>query len=64
MTRWTVKASHNKEAINSLSETLGVDTVIASLLLQREITNYEEAKKFFQSFTRSFFDEGYGKSGI
>ncbi|MEJ4088360.1 single-stranded-DNA-specific exonuclease RecJ [Galbibacter orientalis] len=48
MTRWTVKASHNKEAINSLSETLGVDTVIASLLLQREITNYEEAKKFFR----------------
>lgn len=48
MTRWTVKASPNKEAINSLSEILGVDTVIASLLLQRGITNYEDAKKFFR----------------
>ncbi|MCM5662211.1 single-stranded-DNA-specific exonuclease RecJ [Galbibacter mesophilus] len=48
MTRWTVKASPDKETIKALSEALGVNSIIASLLLQRGISTFEDAKKFFR----------------
>ncbi|MEL4306997.1 single-stranded-DNA-specific exonuclease RecJ [Joostella sp. CR20] len=48
MTRWTVKALPKKEDIDALANSLGVHPTIAVLLLQRGITNFEEAKKFFR----------------
>ncbi|QLE01187.1 single-stranded-DNA-specific exonuclease RecJ [Galbibacter sp. BG1] len=48
MTRWTVKAVPEKQEIEGLSQTLGVDHTIATLLLQRGISTYGEAKKFFR----------------
>nr|WP_298996344.1 single-stranded-DNA-specific exonuclease RecJ [uncultured Allomuricauda sp.] len=46
--RWTVKPAPSTKHIKELSESLKVDKLIAHLLLQRGISNYEEAKKFFR----------------
>ncbi|MHA7832452.1 MAG: single-stranded-DNA-specific exonuclease RecJ [Flagellimonas sp.] len=46
--RWTIKPKPTQESIDQLSEVLGVDDLVAQLLLQRGITNYEEAKAFFR----------------
>ena len=46
--RWTIKPKPTPEAIEKLSNELKVDGLIAQLLLQRGITNYEEAKNFFR----------------
>ncbi|MEM9364064.1 MAG: single-stranded-DNA-specific exonuclease RecJ [Bacteroidota bacterium] len=46
--RWNLKPTPSPEDITTLSESLKVDKLIAHLLLQRGITNYEEAKKFFR----------------
>lgn len=46
--RWTLKPNPSPQYVNSLSESLKVDKLIAHLLLQRGITSYDEAKKFFR----------------
>lgn len=46
--RWTLKPKQNEEQIRALAETLHVDLLIAELLLQRGISSYEEARKFFR----------------
>ncbi len=46
--RWTLKPKPEQHQINSLSKALGVDGLVAQLLLQRGITTYEEAKRFFR----------------
>lgn len=46
--RWTLKPKHDDEQVMALAEILKVDRLIAQLLLQRGITSYEEAKKFFR----------------
>ena len=46
--RWTFKAKPNPEKVSSLKEALNVDESIASLLVQRGIETYEEAKHFFR----------------
>lgn len=46
--RWTVKPKPEQKSIDDLSEALGVDDLIAQLLIQRGVTNYEEAKCFFR----------------
>ncbi|MFT0714095.1 single-stranded-DNA-specific exonuclease RecJ [Flagellimonas lutimaris] len=46
--RWTVKPKPSQENIDNLSKALGVDDLIAQLLIQRGITNYDEAKAFFR----------------
>lgn len=46
--RWTLKPHPKPEDIKELSNALKVEPLIAHLLLQRDITNYEEAKKFFR----------------
>ena len=46
--RWTLKPKPSEEEIETLSKDLGVDKIIASLLLQRGIETFEEAKKFFR----------------
>ena len=48
MTRWVVKPLvENKDCI-SLQETLNVSPLIATLLVQRGITDFEQAKRFFR----------------
>lgn len=46
--RWTLKPKPKQEDIQRLSDALQVDGLIAQLLLQRGIANYEEAKRFFR----------------
>ncbi len=46
--RWTLKPKQDDEQIKALTEILKVDRLIAQLLLQRGVTSYEEAKKFFR----------------
>ncbi|RAJ17762.1 single-stranded-DNA-specific exonuclease RecJ [Olleya aquimaris] len=46
--RWTLKPKPNPETVNALANSLQVDPSIASLLVQRGIETFEEAKTFFR----------------
>lgn len=46
--RWTIKPKPETEQIDRLAKALKVDRLVAQLLVQRGITTYEEAKKFFR----------------
>lgn len=46
--RWTIKPKPETSKVKSLAQTLNVEENIASLLLQRGIENYEDARKFFR----------------
>ncbi|WP_109302163.1 single-stranded-DNA-specific exonuclease RecJ [Aquimarina sp. AU474] len=46
--RWTLKTEPNKVVVNTLAKALNVDTIIASLLVQRGIETFDQAKKFFR----------------
>ncbi len=46
--RWTLKTSPEQKEIKRLSNELKVEPLIAQLLLQREIHDFEEAKRFFR----------------
>ncbi len=46
--RWTLKSKPEQEQVDTLAKTLNVKGLVAQLLLQRGITNYEEAKIFFR----------------
>ena len=47
-TRWIIAKEVDKQLVKSLSESLGIDEILAILLVQRGITNFEEAKNFFR----------------
>ena len=46
--RWTLKPKPETKQIEELSNALKVDGLVAQLLIQRGITNYANAKKFFR----------------
>ncbi|NER17297.1 single-stranded-DNA-specific exonuclease RecJ [Spongiivirga citrea] len=46
--RWTLQAKPSSEKVTVLKKSLGVDEIVASLLVQRGIETYEEAKQFFR----------------
>lgn len=46
--RWTLKPKPNPETVNALANSLQIDAPIASLLVQRGIENFEDAKSFFR----------------
>lgn len=46
--RWTIQAKPLPEKVIHLEEKLGVNTTIASLLVQRGIETYDDAKSFFR----------------
>lgn len=46
--RWTIKPKPKQSEIDFLANALGVDDIVAHLLLQRGISTFEEAKKFFR----------------
>ncbi|MDX1753555.1 MAG: single-stranded-DNA-specific exonuclease RecJ [Salinimicrobium sediminis] len=46
--RWTLKPKPDPQTVEHLCEVLGVERSIASLLAQRGISSFEEAKKFFR----------------
>jgi single-stranded-DNA-specific exonuclease len=46
--RWTLQSKPEKEKVQKLQNELQVDEIIATLLIQRGITTYEQAKTFFR----------------
>ena len=45
---WVVKEQGNRETVEQLAKLLNIDCNLANLLIQRGITNYDEAKFFFR----------------
>ncbi|MGL2992531.1 single-stranded-DNA-specific exonuclease RecJ [Flavobacterium sp. TSSA_36] len=54
--RWTLKPKPEEEKINELATALQVSGTIASLLLQRGITSFEEARQFFRPSLNDLHD--------
>jgi len=46
--RWTIKSKPEKEKVQALQKALQVDEIIATLLVQRGIETFEQAKTFFR----------------
>lgn len=46
--RWTLKPKPDPITVNALADKLGVGVPVSKLLVQRGITTFEEAKKFFR----------------
>ena len=46
--RWTIKSKPEKEKVQKLQSELQIDELIATLLLQRGVENYAQAKTFFR----------------
>ncbi|WP_373058065.1 single-stranded-DNA-specific exonuclease RecJ [Zunongwangia sp. H14] len=54
--RWTLKPKPNEQTVAELAKSLGVGKPIASLLVQRGIETFAEAKKFFRPSLRDLHD--------
>ncbi|POR22038.1 single-stranded-DNA-specific exonuclease RecJ [Flavobacterium columnare] len=46
--RWTLQSKPNQEKIQALQEALQVNSIVATLLIQRGIETFDQAKKFFR----------------
>ena len=46
--RWLVQSNPNPKTVKSLAKALGVTEVVAQLLVQRGVTNFDAAKQFFR----------------
>lgn len=54
--RWSLKQDCDTQAVQQLKKTLNVTTLIATLLVQRGVTNYNDAKKFFRPQLANLYD--------
>ncbi|MBY8962943.1 single-stranded-DNA-specific exonuclease RecJ [Flavobacterium sp. D11R37] len=54
--RWTLKPQPDTHKVQHLAEALTVDAVIASLLVQRGVETFEEARKFFRPSLEDLHD--------
>ena len=54
--RWTLKPKPEEEKINELATALQVSKTIATLLLQRGISSFEEARQFFRPSLNELHD--------
>src|SRR5215213_8700524 len=46
--RWTIKSPGSIEIVRALSKELNISLVLANLLVQRWVSSFDEAKKFFR----------------
>ena len=46
--RWILRKDYDKEVVDKLANAIGVDKIIATLLVERGITTFEEARCFFR----------------
>ena len=62
--RWTLKPKPQISKVEELKKALQVDDIVATLLLQRGIDSYEDAKTFFrpsfEDLTQSIPNERHG----
>lgn len=54
--RWNIKESCNPTLVSELTEALGIDPVLVNLLIQRGVTNYDQAKSFFRPQLADLYD--------
>jgi single-stranded-DNA-specific exonuclease len=54
--RWKLKEAPDEKSILSLSDSLNISHALASILIQRNITNFFEAKSFFRPALTSIHD--------
>ncbi len=54
--RWVLKDRGNKQLVADLASQLGVEPVLADLLVQRGIRSFDEAKAFFRPEIRNLHD--------
>ncbi len=54
--KWIIKPKEDEQKINDLAESLSVSEIIANLLVQRGITNFEDAKQFFRPELSQLYD--------
>jgi single-stranded-DNA-specific exonuclease len=54
--RWNIKSKADETIVNQLALDLGIDRVLANMLAQRGIINYEAAKKFFRPSLNDLHD--------
>ncbi|MBO8444985.1 MAG: single-stranded-DNA-specific exonuclease RecJ, partial [Bacteroidetes bacterium] len=53
---WVLKTSADPETVNRLSSELGIDSVLAELLVQRGVSTFQEARAFFRPDLSSLHD--------
>ncbi len=46
--RWVLKQKGDESLVSGIAEALGIENALAELLVQRGITNFDEAKSFFR----------------
>lgn len=46
--RWIIRKDYDLETVGKLAASLGVDKIIATLLVERGVTTFEEARRFFR----------------
>lgn len=54
--RWIIRKDYDLEVVRKLSEALGVDQIIATLLVERGVTSFDEAKRFFRPSLEQLHD--------
>ncbi len=54
--RWNLLPKPNLETVTHLSKALGIDPLLSSLLVQRGITTYDQAKRFFRPSLEELHD--------
>jgi len=54
--RWTNKQNINPQAVTELSAKLGIDPVLSQLLVQRGVTDFDEAKYYFRPLVEHLHD--------
>ncbi len=54
--KWTLKDPPDKNSVLALADSLNISTILAELLIQRGVTNFFEAKKFFRPSLESIHD--------
>ena len=54
--RWTLKKTPEKEKINQLASELSIEKSLAEILLQRGISTFDEAKKYFRPSLEDLHD--------
>jgi len=54
--RWTIKPAGDETITKKLIQELGIDKVTANLLIQRGITSFEDARKFFRPSLETLHD--------
>ena len=54
--RWNLSPKPNLEIVTHLSQALGIDPLLSSLLVQRGITSFDQAKRFFRPSLEELHD--------